>query len=424
MAANPLAPLTAAQITNQIAGYTSRLPQPQSDQQIRLRAQGLLDPVVKSITDRSTAATKAAAGATAGYASKLADSLGSYDTSAHSIYGNAEQQQANSNNVQQSALRGGGQQLADALTSQMNSFGAGPDAVKSLGAAPAATGAGAANALLGSGSAALDQLIANEASSRDYGAKLPGLTRQQGASDVRDVTMSGNKALLDNVAKVQEQLPGILQSEYSANDTKQSNLAQAGEHVRELLNARNDAINAGQAKNATTVAVADAKAAAATAAAQAKQANSDRAYNLEVARTYGVDPKTGQPTLAAVKAAQAAQAKANKKTAGLSASYYAGLKLKANDAADTFYYGVPPKQHYDATKGAYSEVPNTGTPGVDYKTAITRLMTKYSLKPEDAVTIANEYYAPGERGRPAKAAPVPKPKPDTGFRQVKIPKGK
>ena len=45
-AADPLAPLTGAEIANQIAGYTAKLPAPLTDQQIRARAQGMIDPVV------------------------------------------------------------------------------------------------------------------------------------------------------------------------------------------------------------------------------------------------------------------------------------------------------------------------------------------------------------------------------------------
>jgi hypothetical protein len=137
---------------------------------------------------------------------------------------------------------------------------------------------------------------------------------------------------------------------------------------------------------------------------------------------YGVDPQTGQPTLAAIKAAKAADQKAAKKKAGLSPTAYASLKKQAAQQADTFYYGVNPKQHYDASTQTYTEVPGTGVSGVDYPTAVRRLVSRYSISVADAQKILNDFYAPGERGRPSK--PLPKPTPDRGFRDADLGKGR
>jgi hypothetical protein len=80
-----------------------------------------------------------------------------------------------------------------------------------------------------------------------------------------------------------------------------------------------------------------------------------------------------------------APAKTTKGPGGLSASSYATKKKEALDAADLFYYGDEDKQ----------------IAGLTYQQALSRLLIGYSLKPKDAAKILAEFYAPGERGRPA-----------------------
>lgn len=416
---DPLAPLSGAQIANQIAGYTAGLPKPLTDQQIQQRAQQTIDPLIASLTSQAQARGKAAAGAISGYADSIAGKLGQYGDSAAKIYGGAEQSQAASDAALSGALKTGGNGLADALSAKLGAIGGDTGGLVD---ATRQAGVGGGNALLANGSASLANLLSRGTAAQDEAAKQPGIALRQGQYDINNATLANNKNLSDSLTQVTDQLPSIVGSLRSASDTRATNIASTRNSASQFYQSRNDAINAGRAKNDTALTTAKIKADTTAQTAAAKQANTDRSYSLAYARTFGVDPKTGQPTLAAVKAAQSAETKANKKTAGLTPATYARLKEKASEAADTFYYGVNPKQHYDATTKAYSDVPGTGVPGVDYQTAVRRIQEKFSLKPDDAIKLANEYYAPGERGRPE--APLPKPKRDTGFRQVKIPKGK
>jgi hypothetical protein len=45
-------------------------------------------------------------------------------------------------------------------------------------------------------------------------------------------------------------------------------------------------------------------------------------------------------------------------------------------------------------------VPGSGISGLDYPVAVKKLMDGYSLKKPDAQAILNDFYAPGEAGRP------------------------
>lgn len=116
---------------------------------------------------------------------------------------------------------------------------------------------------------------------------------------------------------------------------------------------------------------------AATAAA-ARQATADA--RLKVAQRHEAAYERST-------AAKIAKAKAAKK--GISPTTYAGLRKQALAKADLFYYGKQP-----SASGA------GGIPGIDYGSALKQLMDGYSLTRKDAAAILNDFYAPGERGRP------------------------
>jgi len=83
------------------------------------------------------------------------------------------------------------------------------------------------------------------------------------------------------------------------------------------------------------------------------------------------------------------------KQKGISATSYANLRKQALAKADLFYYGKAPTN----TAGT------NGIAGIDYGPALQQLINGYSLSRADAQAILNDFYAPGERGRPA-APPV------------------
>jgi len=79
------------------------------------------------------------------------------------------------------------------------------------------------------------------------------------------------------------------------------------------------------------------------------------------------------------------------KQKGITPTSYANLRSKALKAADIYYWGDQKK----------------GIPAIDYPVAVKRLMDGYSLTRGDAQAILNDYYAPGEAGRPNTANKPP-----------------
>lgn len=125
-----------------------------------------------------------------------------------------------------------------------------------------------------------------------------------------------------------------------------------------------------------------ARAATAAAASAARLAQGDK--RLRIAQSHEAAYEKSQ-------AAKIAKAKAAKK--GISATTYAGLRKQALKAADTFYYGKVVKKN-----GVIDD--DLSISGVTYQKAISQLVDGYSLTRMDAAAILNDFYAPGERGRP------------------------
>ena len=165
--------------------------------------------------------------------------MASYGDSAKSIYGAAEQGQAAADAAESGAIRGNGTELASQLAGKLAGLGgpAGLDAATS--GVVSANGAGGANATLGTGSAALAQLLARGTAAQDEAALQPGIARSQGLADIRDVTLAGNKTLADQVAAATGQLPALVSGLRDQSATRQSNRAQAGETLRQSLEGRN-----------------------------------------------------------------------------------------------------------------------------------------------------------------------------------------
>lgn len=303
-APNPLAPLTGAQISNIIAGYTKSYPAPLTDAQIAAQANHALSPVVSALTAQSQKTEQSGAGAISGYAKQLATDESGYAGNAASIYGDAEQKQAAADAAESSALTGGGTALASALSSRLAGLGA-PGAVSGAANAVSGFGVGAGGATLGTGSAQLGNLIGAEGAARDYGAKLPGIADQQGITDLNNLGLASQKTLGDNLATVEGQLPSITQNIRDSSDSRAADLSKLRATLYQYLQSRNDALNLGAAKNTTAETVAATKAGATVQAAQikaqsAKEAAAAKASQtsfsdrLQFAKTYGYDPVTNQ----------------------------------------------------------------------------------------------------------------------------------
>ena len=118
------------------------------------------------------------------------------------------------------------------------------------------------------------------------------------------------------------------------------------------------------------------------------------------AEIYGYNPKTGQPTLQAIKAAKADKKKANKP---VSASALKNWNLFAEDA----YRGVKPKTRYDSQSGTFIPIPPYVTANgmvyskapLKYYPALKKLLAMGASLAQ-AQKVLNALYAKGEGYRP------------------------
>jgi hypothetical protein len=409
-------PSTPTQAANRIAGYTDPL---------EAQAMSLVDPLISSITNRIGAETRAGAGAIGGYAGKLAESLVPYQASAGNIYGQAEQSQAAVDAALSSALRGGGDTLAKELGGKLAEIGA-PASSLAAAAVPAATGAGSANALLGTGSASLSKLIGEGAHAEEYASKQPGIARSQGLSDIRDLELAQQAKLYDQAQQVAGQVPGIVENLRQEQErTREFNVGR-GDRAAQLAEQRRQfdvstrgkmllaqmATETDQAKlkqewkqfmqlqsneNARTGAQIQSRE---SIAAENRQAQSERAAASNQIRWYQADTarwKAQHPTATTQQTSAASRAR--------------WVKM-----AEDFYHGTPGKQHYDAASNSWIVAPGTSAGPVRYGPALRILMSAGATR-QEAMQILNALYQPGEGGRPAKVA---KPTPDRGFRDAKL----
>lgn len=389
------------------SGIIGSLPQPETSQQMGSEAQSEISPIVAAIVSAITKQTKGATGAISGYSNDAAAKLAAINYGEPYTQGEGAQAATDAT----LAAAESGQGLSDANSLQQRLAVINDPSVAAAAANVAGNGAANGNAALSQGSASASNLIANAAAAKDYGQKQPGIQRAQGLQDIAGVEQTGQANIASGTTAAEQQLPSILSSLRSENDNRSSAIASA----RENQLARNDAIASGaaanqvkvetvNANNATKVQIAQMNQAGKVSAEQLAQARSDRTYRLSFTKTFGYDPVTGRVAPGFKQTAGGQIVKVGTgagNPGGVPASTYAGLKTKAGKAADLFYYGQAPVTRSDGT------VSKAGIPGIDYGTALKQLMSEYSLNKQDALTILNTYYKPGERGRPA--APPPKP---------------
>lgn len=126
--------------------------------------------------------------------------------------------------------------------------------------------------------------------------------------------------------------------------------------------------------------------------AQSTQRATQNAFRY--AEIYGVDPRTGKPTLAAIKAATADAKKSAPKPSQLNA----WAKV-----AESAYKGSPAKYVKDASTGKMALVPGTGTPRKGTRTSyyqVIRHIMSMGATLSQAQKTANVYYHRGAAGRP------------------------
>jgi hypothetical protein len=107
---------------------------------------------------------------------------------------------------------------------------------------------------------------------------------------------------------------------------------------------------------------------------------------------YGYNPRTGQPTLAAIKASRADKAKGKKPPSATTMKNW-------NQYAEDAYHGVAPKTHYDAATNTFLPIPGTHKDAVPYYPALKGLLARGATLTQ-AQKVLNALYAKGEGGRP------------------------
>jgi hypothetical protein len=227
-----------------------------------------------------------------------------------------------------------------------------------------------------------------------YARQLPAVAAAGGIRALQQLAYEGNtnvQRILDERSQIGAQAPKLLmdlQSNRAAADAKQQALdleAQALGLKVKTAGFQQAATRARIQQGATRL-----DQSAASLRLRAKQAAT--ATNLRYAEVYGYNPATGQPTLAAVKAAKADKAKGTKPPS-------ATARKNWETFADQAFHGVAPKKRYDTTAGQFVSIPGTGAPPIQYYPALKRLIAMGATLPQAQQTL-NAFYSKGEGGRP------------------------
>jgi hypothetical protein len=396
------------------AAILAGLPKPLTGSQVSHEANAEISPLLAAVTKQIGGQTAAATHAIGGFTADAASKLAGIDFAAP--YASGEQGQAAVDAALRDSLAGAGQHGADELAQRLGVIN--DPTVGAAAHAPAANGAANGATQVAQGSASLGNLIANAASAGEFGLKQPGITRLAGLQNIAAAGQQGQAAIAAKAAELEAQLPSIIQNLQARNDARDQSLTAA----RENQVARQDALASGaaatetkyklaDATNMTKLQIADMNAQGKASAAQATQARSDRSFRLSFSRTFKFDPVTGS-TLpgytrdasgAVVKVGTTKSAGANPEYPNLTKSQVVHLRAGISAA----FNGVPEQRDVN------NKLVAKPLPPTDYQTAISHAISAgYSRAA--ATKMANHFYAPGERGRPAK------PKPDTGFRSADV----
>jgi hypothetical protein len=426
--AAPDGPMTPTQIANMIAGYTAGLPQPVGEGALQQRAQGMVDPLVQSISDRIGARAKAGSSAIGGYASKLAESLAPFQQNETNIWTQAQKSEAATDAALSSAQKGDGNALASELAGKLGQINAPQTSVDAYANSQATTGAGAGNALLARGSASLSDLISHGAASADYASKQPGIARSQGLADIRDLNLASGRDLADQTSQVQQQIPGIVAALRSENDQKRTNAANSKLDIFKYLTTRNDFMNATATKSTAALKIAQSNAAAKAKVAEinanvkaktaaAKDAKPNAALSKSVG--YVVDSngnyipdKNGQPHLLPgfvigkdghiAKASTPKAAKQPQLTAGQVQKYRGTAATIAENAHNGFSVTDPKTSQVTvhppiSYKQALDEMEKEGVPETIARVALAKWYPA-DVKVKSNGSLGVQAVVPGERG--------------------------
>lgn len=173
------------------------------------QAQAEIDPIIAAITAAAQQKARASEAAIKGFTDSYARQLAGADLGAP--YTAAQNETAAVDAALRQALSGGGADLASQLAGRLSQLqgSSGESAVQQAGGALASQGAGAGNARLASGSAALNALIGEQANARSYGAKMPGLAKLSGLQGLRQAEGNAQQEIAQGTLSAEQNLPTI-----------------------------------------------------------------------------------------------------------------------------------------------------------------------------------------------------------------------
>lgn len=271
------------------------------------QAQSEIDPIIAAITAAAQNQAQSADAAIQGLTDSYAKGISGIDYG--SPYASAESQQAAVDAALQQAATGQGNDLASQLSQRLSALqgSSGADAVNQAAQALSTQGSGIGGAQVASGSAALDQLIADAAAARGYGQKMPGVIDSAGLQGIEQSQGQAQQAINSGTLQAESQLPSIEQTlkadALQAESQKQTQAYRAAE-----IAARNATLGLTAAKDRATIAQGNQRLALQSARDQTLAAqgaariqleaqraaqtalNSNRSYSLSLSR-LGIENK-------------------------------------------------------------------------------------------------------------------------------------
>lgn len=219
---------------------------------IEQQAQGEIDPIIAALTGQAGQQAQAAAAAIQGLTTSYGQQLAGIDYGAP--YSSAESQQAAVDAALQGSLSGQGASLAQALASQLGpAVGAsGQGAVQQYANQAQTQGAGAGNAQLANGSAALSQLISDAAAASEYGSKVPGIVALSGLQGVQQAEGNAQSEIAQGTLQAESQLPTIMQ-QLRANKLSAESIASTNAYRNAEIAAKDAALNLTAGKDRATI---------------------------------------------------------------------------------------------------------------------------------------------------------------------------
>lgn len=365
-----------------MAQLKARKPKPLTDTQV---AQQQLKPAVAAVTGAIQGQARSAADAVRGYTGSLAHELAGIDYQAP--YRQAAPQQAAVDEALRASLAGQGSELSQGLASRLSMLNA-PNAVNPAVQSVADFGSRAGTTAQANGSAALSELLANEAAAGTYGMKQPGIARLAGLQNLGRVEGQAQQDIADKTAPLYGQIPEIVAA-IQTNRARQQQLS-----LENRLAAKKFGLEVTKANNATKVAA-------------------DRSAlawgNLTEKQRHDLADEANAQQRANAAAQRAAATAAKQKHPKLTPGQAATIAAKAAKDAEDLYHGVTKPNSSDPANPivvSYSAL---------YQDAIKTLLNRYpSLGRAGVLKLVNTWYSPGglfpgtstPNGRPAKPAKI------------------